>query len=389
MAGSAENTLTERIVDRIKKEGPITFERFMEMALYYPGLGYYTSEREKIGPQGDFYTSPEVHPVFGKVLAGQFYEMWQHLGEPRQWQLVEYGAGRGLLARDVLCFLRERHPRSFEALSYYIIEAGPFFILRQKEMLGGAGIPPGKVKWVDGPARAHGGGGITGAFFSNELVDALPFHRVRLRPDGLKEIYVDYKNGEFVEVECPLSDPDLSRYFEEEGVALDEGQTAEVNLRARRWLGEISENLGRGFVLTIDYGGSAEELYAKSRFNGTMRCFRRHRLVNDPYDAIGAQDITASVNFSSLRRWGEAFGLKTAGLLTQAEFLVNGGLLGLAGGRDDYGYDEEAHRTADAVKKLILPGGMGNVFRVLVQYKGFAAVPPLTGLAKRLDRLLR
>lgn len=386
MTNTQPETLANIIIEYIKKEGPVTFERFVEMALYYPGLGYYTSEGEKIGPEGDFYTSPEVHPVFGKVLAGQFYEMWRHLGEPSRWQLVEYGAGKGLLARDILDHLRKEHPHCFDTLSYFIIEAGPFFIRKQKETLEGAGIPAGKVKWVDCPARAHGGDGVTGAFFSNELVDAFPFHRVRLRSDGLKEIYVDYRNGEFVELEGPLSDPYLSRYFEEEGVTLEPGQTAEVNLRSRSWLKEISESLSRGFVLTIDYGSSAEDLYTKARFNGTMRCFRRHRLVENPFEAIGAQDITASVNFSSLRRWGEEFGLKAAGPFTQADFLINGGILEQAGGRDDYRYDEDSYSAAHAVKKLILPGGMGSVFRILVQCKGFAEMPPLSGITRRFGR---
>jgi len=382
-----EKNLAEIIADFIQKEGPITFERFMDMALYYPGLGYYTSARENIGPEGDFYTSPEVHPVFGKVLAGQFYEMWTHLGEPARWQLVEYGAGKGLLARDILRHLREKHSRCFDSLLYCIIEAGPPFIHRQREILVDAGVPVEKVAWVDGPAGAHGGEGITGALFSNELVDAFPFHRVRRRPDGLKEIYVDYRDGGFEELEGPLSDPDLSRYFAEEGVALEPGQAAEVNLRARGWLKEISENLRRGFVLTIDYGGAAKELYTEDRFHGTVRCFRRHCLVENPFEAVGAQDITASVNFSSLRRWGDQYGLKPAGLFTQAEFLINGGILELAGGRDDFRHDEDSYGAAGAVKKLILPWGMGSVFRVLVQCKGFAEMPPLSGITKRFGRI--
>lgn len=386
MANPLEETLTGIIIDCIKKEGPITFERFMEMALYYPGLGYYTSEREKIGPEGDFYTSPDVHPIFGKVLAGQFYEMWSRMEQPGRWQLVEYGAGKGLLARDVMIHLREKHPQSFEALSYFIIEAGPFFISKQKEVLEDAGIPAEKVKWVDKPSCTHGGEGITGSFFSNELVDAFPFHRVRQGKDGLKEIYVDYQKGEFVEIEGPLSDPCLSDYFDEEGIHLEPEQTAEVNLRSRSWLREMSENLNRGFILTIDYGSIAEDLYIKARFNGTMRCFRRHRLVENPFDDIGAQDITASVNFTSLRRWGEEFGLKTAGLFTQADFLINAGILELVGGRDDYRHDEDSYSTANAVKKLILPGGMGSVFRVLVQYKGFVEMPLLKGITKRFHR---
>lgn len=386
MADKSKEIMAEIIAGRIKKGGPITFEQFMKMALYYPGLGYYTSEREMIGPEGDFYTSPDVHPVFGKVLAGQFNEMWNHLGQPKRWQLVEYGAGKGFMARDILSHLGNKHPQSFKALSYHIIEAGPFFINKQREVLEAAGIPLEKVKWVDHPAYTHTGEGINGAFLSNELVDAFPFHRVRLREDGLKEIYVETRGDAFVEVEGPLSDPYLSQYFDEEGIILEPGQAAEVNLRSRNWLREMNENLRRGFILTIDYGSGTGDLYSTARFNGTLRCFRRHRLVENPYNDIGAQDITASVNFSSLRRWGEEFGLKSAGLLSQAEFLINAGILELAGGRDDYRYDEDAHSTVNAIKKLILPGGMGSVFRVLVQCKGFSDMPPLKGITKRFNR---
>lgn len=378
-----KETLAEIILSTIQKEGQMTFERFMEMALYYPRLGYYTSERERIGPEGDFYTSPDLHPIFGRVMAGQLYEMWLLLGRPEYWQLVEYGAGKGSLARDILLALAKDHPESFKTLTYSIIEAGPYFIQNQQKMLEEAGMSREKVKWVHHPSSTHAGEGITGVFLSNELVDALPFHRVRHGADGLKEIYVDHQQHQWVELEDDPSDPYLSRYFEEEGVVLETGQAAEVNLRSRSWLQEISDNLSRGFVLTIDYGGRSEDLYSRKRFQGTMRCFRRHRLVESPYEAIGGQDITASVNFSSLMRWGEAFGLKPGPLLTQSEFLMNAGILELAGNHDDYTYDHDFYSTAEAVKKLVLPGGMGSVFKVLVQGKGLTAMPILKGTTKR------
>lgn len=382
-----DNQLAEIIAGRIEKEGPISFEQFMAMALYHPGLGYYTSTREIFGPAGDYYTSPEVHPIFGRVLAGQFQEMWERLGCPGGWQLVEYGAGKGFLARDVLTFLRRNNPRCFDALSYYIIEAGPFLIKRQQMVLEEAGLGAPKVKWVETPGQTHGGGGVTGAFLSNELVDALPFHRVRLRPDGLKEIYVGYINDQFAEVEGPPSRPELALYLEEEGVALEVGQSAEINLHARQWLRTISENLGRGFVVTIDYGGLSKDLYHSRRFNGTLRSFRRHRLVENPLEAIGSQDITASVNFSSLRRWGGEVGLREAGFLSQADFLINAGILEMVGRPDDYQHDQEYYNTVNAVKKIILPGGMGSVFKVLIQYKAFAEKPELSGTTRRFNRL--
>lgn len=377
--------LAEIISNRIKDEGPLTFEQFMEMALYYPELGYYTSSREKIGAGGDYYTGPEVHPIFARTVAGQYYEMWERLGKPGCWQIVEYGAGKGLMARDALLHLREKYPDCFAGVIYCIIEASPSFIQRQHTVLREAGLID-KARWTGSLSCAHSGEGICGVIFSNELVDALPFHRVRAAAQGLQEIYVDWRDGEFVDVFGPLSTPELARYFEEEGVLLAEGQKAEVNLNARRWLEEVAGNLGRGFVVTVDYGATSPELYAASRFEGTARSFKRHRLVENPYEAAGEQDITASVNFSSLVRWSEKCGLKCAGFVSQADFLVNAGILELAGGKDDYTYSREKHRLAEAVKKLILPGGMGQVFKVLIQYKGFTETPSLKGTAGKFRR---
>jgi SAM-dependent MidA family methyltransferase len=242
------------------------------------------------------------------------------------------------------------------------------------------------VVWTGGPAGDGCAEAVEGVIFSNELVDALPFHRVRAGGDGLKEIYVDHRGGRFTELPGPPSLPELARYFQEEGVCLEEGQTAEVNLQAGRWMQEVAGRLKRGFVLTVDYGATSAELYTPSRYHGTMRCFERHNLVDNPYEAIGRRDITANVNFSSLIRWGEQAGLKTAGLVTQADFLINTGILELIRGNDDYRFDEKAYRDVEAVKKLILPGSMGRVFRVLIQCRGFAEAPPLRGTSSRLFR---
>lgn len=377
--------LAEIISNRIKDEGPLTFEQFMEMALYYPELGYYTSFREKIGAGGDYYTGPEVHPIFAQTVAGQYFEMWERLGKPGCWQIVEYGAGKGLMARDALLHLREKYPACFAGVLYCIIEASPSFIQRQHTVLRKAGLID-KARWIDSLSGTHSGEGICGVVFSNELVDALPFHRVCAAAQGLQEIYVDWRDGKFVDAAGPLSTPELAKYFEEEGVFLAEGQKAEVNLRARRWLIDVAENMDRGFVVTVDYGATSPELYTASRYKGTTRSFKRHRLVENPYESAGEQDITASVNFSSLARWGESCGLNYAGLVSQADFLVNAGILELAGGRNDYTYSEEKHRLAEAVKKLILPGGMGRVFKVLIQYKSFTGAPSLKGITGKFCR---
>lgn len=361
--------LKEIIVREIKSKGPITFARFMEMALYYPGLGYYTRPGITTGPAGDFYTSPDVHPAFGQALARLFVKMWEALGRPERWALVEYGAGTGRLARHVLDFLQADQPQAASGLVYWIIEISPYLISLQKEEIAGLGLPPERVVWAKNPEELPEKN--TGCIFSNELVDSFPVHRVRQPEKGcLKEIYVNFRN-DFFEEEGPLSTPLLSSYFATEDVSLEPGQAAEVNLAARDWLQRAAGILDRGFLLTIDYGGTAPEIYSPSRPEGTLRCFFRHRLTASPYKNIGRQDITASVNFSSLVRWGKEFGLTSLGLFTQARFLIGLGILELIKRpAEDYLFDEKKTKEILAIKKLLHPEGMGEVFRVLLQGKG-------------------
>ena len=360
------NELEKIILREIKAKGPITFARFMEMALYYPELGYYTGPGVKIGAAGDFYTSPDVHPAFGQMLARQFAQMWAQLGEPDRWELVEYGAGTGRLAAQVLNFLREQHPAAARGLRYFIIEISPALIEVQRKELEKL---PCEIVWLKNAGELSGR--VTGCLFANELIDSFPVHRVRQTDDGLKEIYVDGGNNFFREAEGPLSTPLLQAYFEAEGVVLEPGQTAEVNLAARDWLQEAAACLQKGYLLTIDYGAPAPELYAPFRSAGTLRCFFKHRLSADPFRHVGEQDITASVNFSALMRWGEQFGLTALELLSQAKFLLRLGILDLLPKTPEYSFDPEKLKTTLAIKKLIMPEGMGEVFKVLIQKRNW------------------
>ncbi|MEW6424811.1 MAG: SAM-dependent methyltransferase [Bacillota bacterium] len=373
------NSLEEVIIEEIKTKGPITFARFMEMALYYPELGYYTRPGVKIGAAGDFYTSPDVHPAFGQALARQFFEMWEQLGRPVRWELAEYGAGKGRLASQILKFLREHYPRAADGLTYHIIEISPYFLEMQREELKNLNLSPVKIRWTKNAGELTGR--LTGCLFSNELVDSFPVHRVRRTEKGLKEIYINYQQNSFAEEEGPLSTPLLAAYFEEEGVLLEPGQAAEVNLAAKDWLREAEGCLEKGFLLTIDYGGTAREIYAPFRHQGTLRCFSRHQLCASPYRDIGRRDITASVNFSALMRWGKEYGLANLGLLPQGKFLMNLGILeSIRGAPADYSFDADKLMATLAIKKLIMPEGMGEAFKVLIQSKGFSEIPRLRGL---------
>ncbi len=374
------NLLVQKIRELINARGPITFKDFMQMALYDPGLGYYTSPGEKIGPRGDFYTSADVHPLFGTMLAKQFSQMWECLGRPQNWVLVEYGAGKGLLARDILSALGTSFRPAWESVRYYIIEISPELARRQKELL--TAFPAEKVCWVNALSDVGNPGYINGVIFGNELVDSFPVHRVRQTRAGLKEIYINWRDGRLVEEEGELSTPLLEEYFTSMDITLVPGQVAEVNLAAREWLRQAAAGLDRGFVLIIDYGMESRELYHPSRFEGTLRCYRQHRLNTCPLDHVGRQDITTHVNFSALIRWGQEAGLHLAGYTTQMEFLLNLGIVeAIPRPSADYVFDERSMRTTMAVKKLILPEGMGGIFKVLALYKGLAQ-PYLTGFQK-------
>ena len=322
---------------RIRNEGPLSFRDFMEEALYHPEFGYYNSTRNPIGRQGDFYTSSDLDPIFGKLLARKFAQMASALGvSPEAFTIVELGAGRGLLARQIL----EHHH-----FPYRILERSAAMRERQRGSLQGY-----DVEWLEAlPA------GITGCVFSNEFFDALPVRRVICRNGALREIHV---TSEFSEVEGDLQEP--------LDITLLEGQLADINTDARQWIKRIGASLDRGYHLAIDYGYLDREFYARPR--GTLMCYWRHQAVEDPYLRIGEQDITAHVNFSDLIREGAAVGLTTEEFKTQMDFLVQLGVLKELEALMPADTAEAIQRVM-AVKKLVLPGGMGERFKVLVQRK--------------------
>ncbi|MFZ5634140.1 MAG: class I SAM-dependent methyltransferase [Bacillota bacterium] len=355
----------------------------MDLALYHPTAGYYMRDREKIGPAGDFYTSSDVSPLFGKVLADQMEEMWRLSGSPDHWVLLEFGAGKGILARDILNHIAAKHPVFSGTVSYIIIEKSPSMVERQKSMLAGA-CPPGRgVSWLGGIEELRPGP-VNGCFFSNELLDSFPVHRVMRDGGRLKEIYVACKNGRLMEVTDSLSRPELSGYISEFQVHLEDGQVIEINLAMRDWLKDVAGAMNRGFLLTIDYGDIAGRLHRAARPGGTIRSYRRHRFVDDLYEEPGGQDITASVNFTALFRWGEEASLYRAGYAAQMYFLMNLGIMDyLNAGTPGREYDPSILKETMAVKKLVMPEGMGSAFKVAAQYKGFDKEPSLTGFRGR------
>ena len=370
--------LRKFILSEIKKGGPIPFSRFMEWCLYHPDYGYYRSERMRIGRDGDFYTSPCVHPVFGALIAKQLDQMAEQLGG-KTFDIVEQGGGRGYLCEDILKWGKKHFSSFYQSLRYHLIETSPHLLKEQKEKLSEY-EKEGKVVWMDPLAFEEGRALMEGCLLSNELVDAFPVHQVVLDHGNLKEIYVTEDSTQLKEELGELSDPRIASYFESMDVALQEGQRAEVNLKALDWMEKVSHCLKKGFVLTIDYGYLAEELYGPHRREGTLLCYTQHRTSDNPYEQLGEQDITAHVNFTSLIQKGEEVGLRFTGLVPQYRFLIALGLLQEIESLGREMSEIDALQLRLSVKHLIEPEvGMGEVFKVLIQHKGIRE-PELDGL---------
>jgi len=375
---SRQEDLKKFILSQIEQRGPLPFSQFMEWCLFHPDLGYYQTEGEKIGKEGDYYTSPCVHPLFGYLVAKQLSQMAEML-EGETFAIVEMGGGKGFLCQDILHWAKESAPSFYHQLHYILIETAPHFLEEQKKRLVEE-ERAGKVSWMSLDAFENGKRLFKGCFLSNELVDAFPIHRVMANQGGLKELYVNQQNGHLEEQWGEPSDPRIDAYFRWMGICLREGQKAEVNLRALDWIEKIGQCLKQGFVLTIDYGCLAEELYAPHRQEGTLRCYFKHQVSEDPFERLGRQDMTSHVNFTGLIRKGEEAGLTLTGYVPQYRFLIGLGLLeGVeAMGRNLSEIDRlKLHLS---IKHLIEPeAGMGEVFKILIQHKGIQ-YPKLDGL---------
>jgi SAM-dependent MidA family methyltransferase len=363
----------------------MTFAEFMEACLYHPKHGYYTrpEPRKSSGRAGDYYTSVDVHPIFGRLLARQLAEMWERLGRPAEFRAVECGAGEGRLAQDILEFAARALPEFHSALRYVAVERSA---ARRGQWKAGAGkgaeIPdsPWPIPEEGQTATRDAKGRMqeemperipAGCIFSNELLDALPVHRVKQTRHGLREIFVGWEGQRFTDVEGEPSTERLAQYFAGQGITLPREAQAEVSLAACAWMEQAGRALERGYVLTIDYGLEARELYNERHMRGTLLAYHQHRASEDYYARPGEQDLTAHVNFTALEAWGRRAGLQRIGLASQGHFLL------ALGQRNEFAdlYEEgmsEAERTRArlSLKRLIHPEGMGERFSVLAQGKG-------------------
>jgi len=360
------------IIRRITETGPITFAEYMSIALYGPG-GYYASGR--LGPwggHGDYITSLDVSPVFSAMLARQVFEMWEVLGSPAAFRLIEAGAGRGWLGKSILDKVRAVYPVFSKALRVTLVEKNRNLHEEASEALCWrediTGLEPSEF----------------GCVLSNELIDSFPVHRVVRSGGLLKEVFVGLDaSGALSDTPGPPSTPELVKYLESGGITLAEGQKAEINLEAGRWLVSASSLLAKGFFITIDYGLPARELYSQDRMEGTLLCHYRHTLNDNPYINIGTQDMTTHVDFSYLASLGRTLGLGLTGFATQKNFLLGLGICDELAEVDESGAGEaEKIKNNRELARLIAPGGMGDTFKVLVQHKGVEK-PALKGFSFR------
>ena len=362
------SALTEIFRDRIAHEGPIPFRDFMEAALYHPEHGYYTSGRAGIGRSGDYFTSVSVGPLFGTLLARQFSEMWERLGEPSEFTIVEQGAHRGDFARDVLIALRAHAPACFTATRYHIIEPSPALRSAQGAMLGEF-----TAQWFPTLAALPT---FTGVHFSNELLDAFPIHAVAWDGTAWRESHVALDGARFVFIDLPITSAPLQ-------IALAQlppvpvGYRTEINLSARTWLDTLGARLTRGFALIIDYGFPRAEYFRPERTTGTLTGYAEHRRVADLLAAPGKTDLTAHVDFTALAERALAAGWRVAGFTDQHHFIVALGTLHFP---ETIADTPASQRELRAFKTLMHPQMMGRTFQVLALEKETNFPTPLTGL---------
>ena len=367
--------LVERIVAEVERDGPLTFARFMELALYEPDHGYYRAASARPGRGGDFLTAPEANPIFGRALARHVVDAWQAIGSPPAFVIREHGAGSGSLATAILGGLATEAPELYRVVRYRAVEVEARRLAELRERLAAAGHGE--------RFEADDGAPSVGALIANEVLDALPTHRVRgATATELEESFVDWRNGAFVDVLGPPSTPDLGARLAAEGVVLRPGQRAEICLAVDRWVADAAAGLERGVALVIDYGYPATELYDPVRRpDGTLAAYLGQRAHEDPYRAVGRQDLTAHVDTTAVERAAAVAGLTHLATTTQSRFLAGLGagelLVELQSGPD--ATLQRYLEARAALVRMIDPAAMGR-FRVLSFGRGLPAAARFRGL---------
>ncbi len=384
-------SLRDQIEREIRERGPISFSRYMQICLYDPVAGYYSRNAEQFGKAGDFYTSSDVHAVFGRLLARQFEEMWQALDRPAQLEILELGPGRGLFARDVLDWSKKKFPEFFAALKYTLQESSPALQAKLHETLG-QHIDTGKaaVSNVETRPAASPSPEVHRTcsretpliVFANEFFDALPVEI--LGAPG--KLHIALEGAHLTEIWLPPANEDLEfldRHSVHPQTTGNENERIEVPLAAQHWLTQVAHAIQRGFLLVVDYGYTRSEQLA-GRHRGTLMAYRQHSVSPNPYEAPGEQDLTAHVNFTALAAAAEQAGMRAERLISQSQFLLGiGEKTQFADAFEDCRLPQERAKVALQLKHLVTPAGMGETFHVLMATRGVAParVTALSGLS--------
>jgi SAM-dependent MidA family methyltransferase len=355
MMATGEPALVELIAETIRRRGPVTFAWFMEQALYHPEFGYYSSGRCAIGRHGDYFTNVSVGPLFGRLLGAQFAEMWEVMGRPGDFVIVEQGAHHGDFARDVLETAKAKAPAFFAALRYRIIEPFPILRQRQTETLSGFA---GNVTWEKSLDDLEP---FCGSHFSNELIDAMPVHLLKRTQGKWEEKVVAISGDRFDFVSAPIADERLRHHLEKLPQSLPDDYQVEVNLAAFDWIQQVSRKLVRGHLLAVDYGYAREKMFAPERSGGSLQCYAQHRLLSSPLSEIGHADITAHVDWTSVAECGEQLGLSVAGFADQ-HHVFTGVISELM--QEEFG-PQASPATRRALRTLLHPEFLGTTFQFL------------------------
>jgi len=372
-------TLRQIIAEEITNHGPIPFSRYMELCLYHPELGYYSRNAEQFGKAGDFFTSSDVHAVFGRLLARQFEEIWRAFGSPKQFEILELGPGRGLFARDVLDWSEKKFPEFFNSLHYSLSEQSASLRERLQKSLE-THLESGRASLAvssEEPIRRVCRPKVPLIIFANEFFDAIP---VEIVGDQGK-LTISYKEGRFEETWTSPSQAEL-KFLEDYSVPPLPHERLEVAQRGVSLMEKIAETIRTGVFLTLDYGYTQQEQQAH-RHRGTLKAIRQHSVSASPYEAPGEQDITAGVNFTALAATAKQNGMNVQPLRTQSQFLMGIGEINqFADAFEDCRVPQERAKVALQLKHLVTPAGMGESFHVMVASRGVdpIAVAKLSGL---------
>ncbi len=360
------------------------FSRYVEICLYDPVRGYYSRHAEQFGKAGDFYTSSDVHAVFGRLLARQFEEMWQALDRPSQIEILELGPGRGLLARDLLDWSRKKFPDCFAAVKYTLQEASPALREKLRESLdehiaaGTAAVPDAQSNSEGRPTISRTCSHSTPLIvFANEFLDALPVDIL----SGEGKLHIDLENNRLVEIWLAPTSGEL-KFLDRYSVHPEPGERIEICLAAQAWTEEIAAAIALGFLVLVDYGYTRAEQFA-GRHRGTLMTYRQHSTSANPYQAPGEQDITAHVNFTAIAAAVEQTGMRPEKLRTQSQFLMGIGEKNqFADAFEDCRLPQERAKVTLQLKHLVTPAGMGETFHVLLASRGIdpKKVAALSGL---------